>query len=378
MAANNNLNPEWNPTKDPAESAGVWQWRKLVHQYLYELRGGQANLADSFNNFNSNISQTVNQKVNEFFNNNTGNLVQPPVQYGTHAARLLILPAAVPGYLFVETDRFEAEYFSDGLNWIAISGTGVGSFETRWTGLSTYDSGLNWIETSRNNANGLPPYPNYRWDGNNWNFLSGEFYRTQANLTTLANTFAPANSANGNDIGARVNVTDFHHQLQWQGNNGWTWGPDDDLRAGEGPILREVDPSPTTGWQLYAGNNNVTYLKSDGTLGNVNLPDLSGANSYFLRAGAASAGPAAAVVPLFVGNAVTGAVAAPTFTGDAQNFNTANFTANATGAAALVSPTSITPTGNINAPAFTGNNATGTISNNGTPPSLTRRAWFRR
>ncbi len=312
--------------------------------------------------------------------NNSGVTAQTqPVIYGTHALRLITVPVSVTGYVFVETDRFQAEYYSNGLQWVAVCGVGVGSFETRWTGLNSFDAGLTWIETSRNNAAGLPPYPNYRWDGNNWNFLGGEFYRNQNGLTALANTFSANNSANGNDVGARVNVIDFHHQLQWQGNNGWTWGPDDDLRAGEGPIFREVDPSPATGWQLYAGNNNVTYLKSDGTTGSVNLPNLVSANNVaFLQAGNVNSNINPAVAPIFTGNAAAGAVSQPTFTGDPQNFNTANFTALLGGDAALVSPASITPTGNVSQPTFTGNNVTGTISNNGTPPSLTRRPWFRR
>lgn len=384
---NNNLNPEWQPIPFAGEDAGLWTWRKLSTQYIYELRGQQADLAGEIQKFNNNLNQAVTQTINNFFNNNGGNgVLKPPVIYGPHVLRLTIPAAGVAGYIFVETDRFQAEYYSDGLQWIAVVGSGVGSFESRWSGLNSFDAGLNWIETSRNNAAGLPPYPNYRWDGANWNFLNGEFYRAQANLANLANTFAPANAANGNDVGARVNVTDFHHQLQWTAttaNNvttlGWNWSPEDDLRAGEGPIFREVDPSPTTGWQLYAGNNNVTYLKSDGTTGNVNLPNLVSANNVaFIEAGNVNSNINLAVVPIFTGNAAAGAVSQPTFTGDMQNFSTANFTANATGAAVLTGPASITPTGNVSQPTFTGNSVTGTISSNGQPPSITRRPWFRR
>lgn len=386
-AANNNLNPEWQPAPFPGEYATLWTWRKLSTQYIYELRSQQANLNQTVQNFNNNVTNQVSQTINEFFNNNGGNgIIKPPVISGPHVLRLATPPGNANGYIFVETDRFQAEYYSNGLQWVAGAGVGVGSFESRWSGLNSFDAGLNWIETSRNNTAGLPPYPNYRWDGANWNFLNGEFYRTQANLANLANTFAPANAANGNDVGVRVNVTDFHHQLQWTAttaNNvttfGWNWSPEDDLRAGEGPIFREVDPSPTTGWQLYAGNNNVTYLKSDGTTGNVNLPNLVSANNVaFVEAGNVNSNINPAVVPIFTGNAASGSVSQPTFTGDVQNFNTANFTSLLAGNAALVSPTSITPTGNVSQPTFTGNNVTGVISNNGQPPSITRRPWFRR
>ncbi len=380
--SNNNLNPEWQPPEDPGDqNPRTRDWKRLTTRYIYELRAQQANLNQTVQNFSNNITQTINQSVFEIINGNNNNsgLLTPPVIFGPHVQKLTLNPANSNGYIFVETDRNEAQYYSDGLQWVAISGTGTGSFESRWAGLNSADAGLQWIETSRSNNNGLPPYPLYRWDGNNWNFQRGEFYRNQADLATLVNTFNSANSNNGNDVGAIVNVIDFAGQLQWTANNNWTWGPDDCRMHGMGPILAEIDPDPVTGWQLYAGNNNVTYLKKDGTTGNVNLPNLVSANNVaFLQAGNVNSNVNPAVAPIFTGNAVSGSISAPTFTGNAQNFTSANFTANATGTAALTGPSSITPTGSVSAPVFTGNNATGTISNNGTPPNITRRPWFRR
>ncbi len=149
---------------------------------------------------------------------------------------------------------------------------------------------------------------------------------------------------------------------------------------GMGPILAEVDPSPTTGWALYDGNN-TTYLKSDGTTGTVTLPNLvagynNNANlSVFLSAGGSDSGINAPIRPIL-------ATVAANFTGNNQNFNTANFVSVAGNTSALVSPTTITPAGTVtlgfvdaNNNSVANNNA---ISNNGTPPYLTRRPWFRR
>ncbi len=387
MAANNNLNPQWFPDEiADANDPRIKIWRRKFSEYVWELRDQQANLSQTVQNFSNNVNQTIQQSITAIINggNNNNGLISPPVIYGAHVLRLTISPASKPGYIFIETDRFESAFFSNGLQWVAFAGVGAGSFENRWTGLNAYDVGLTWIETSRNNANGLPPYPTYRWDGANWNFLNGEFYRTQANLTTLANSFAPANAANGNDIGARVNVTDFAGQLQWanaNNNNGWNWGPDDCRMHGMGPILAEVDPSPTTGWAVYDGNN-YTYLKSDGTTGNVTLPNLVSANNVaFLQAGNVNSNINPAVAPAFTGNAAAGSINAQSFTGDARTWDVVSVVSTAGTQSVLkddLNNNPYTPTGNISQANFTGNNVTGTVSNNGVPPNITRRPWFRK
>jgi hypothetical protein len=360
VAANNNLNPEWQPQPDPNEAPLTWIWRKKATEYIYELRGMASNLNQTVQNVNSNLTQQITKIINAANNNAAANNnnanAKPPVIFGYSGIMWSNYPPNLwTGYFYVQTDR-SALYYSNGSAWLALEGAGTGSFENRWANLNTHDSGLAWVETSRNNISGLPPYPYYQWDGLNWNFISGEFYRNQANLAVLAGTFASANSNNGNDVGARVNVQDFAGQLQWtnaNNANGWAWGPDDSRMHGMGPILAEVDPSPVTGWQLYDGSNNVTYLQSTGSTGTVNLPNLSGnnaGNAAFLEAGQVDSGINPAVVP--------------TFAGGNQNFNSANFAANNNGTSALTGPALIT--------------AAGTISNNGQPPSLVRRAWFRR
>lgn len=447
MAANNNQPPpQWYPTPEPTWQPETRDWAKLITENVYTLRSRQNQLSTEVNNFNSNIVENVTKVFNEF--NNNGLAGKPPVAYGSHALRLTASysPAAWTGYIYVETDRFQSAYYSNGVTWVLVEGTGSGSFETRWTGLNSSDIGMAWIETSRNNVSALPPYPNYRWNGNNWAFQSGVFYRNQSALATLAATFAPANSNSGNDIGALANVTDYHHELQWYpfsgtgnangsttftrvsgdsfaannswvgfplyvgnqvstvaavannnsltagnaltaGNNvawtvtAWAWGPHDDLRAGEGPIFREVDPYPLTGWQLYANNANVSYMRSDGNLGIVALlPNLSGTTpgNTFIAASNVNSNINSPVVPLFTGNAATGAVSG-TFAGNgtgSANVTTLGFTAGFVPAVVSVDSVDVSVSGNITA-TFAGNNVTGNISNNGTPQSLYRRAWFR-
>lgn len=383
MAANNDdLNSPWYPPFEAVDHPQTTNWKRLITEYVWALRSQQSNLNQTVQNFNNNVTQQITAFTQQFANNSGGNnnnaTAKPPVIYGPHGNRLTAAysPSLWPGYIYVETDRFQASYYSNSVNWILIEGTGQGSFEIRWTGLNASDSGMNWIETSRNNIASTAPFPFYQWNGSNWNFRTGEFYRNQSDLATLAGTFAANNSSNGNDLGARVNVTDFAGQLQWttaNNANGWAWGPDDCRMHGMGPILAEVDPSPTTGWAIYDGNN-YTYLTANGNTGNVTLPNLIGAASVaFLEAGNVNSGVNAPVRPVFTGNAAAGSAI---FSGDPQNFTTGNFvTIGANLGTALTGPASITPSGNIT---FTGNNVTGNISNNGTPPSLVRRPWFRR
>lgn len=383
---NNNLNPEWQPQPDPNEAPLTWIWRKQLTAYVYELRGMASNLNQTVQNVNSNLTQQIT-KITEAANNNAANnnnaTTKAPVIFGYSGIMWTNYPPNLwTGYLFVQTDR-NAAYYSNGSAWLALEGTGTGSFENRWANLNSFDSGLYWIETSRNNFTGSTPYPTYEWNGSNWNFLTGEFYRNQSNLAQLTATFAANNSNNGNDLGARVNVIDFAGQLQWtnaNNSNSWAWGPDDSRMHGMGPILAEVDPSPITGWALYDGNN-YTYLKSDGTTGAVTLPNLvAGFNnnaglSIFLAAGGSDSNINPPVRPVL-------ATVAGNFTGNSQNFNTANFTSLLAGNAALVSPTTITPAGTVAISFVDGNNNAvannNAISNNGTPPYLTRRPWFRR
>ena len=380
---------------------------RITFDYLYQLRGLHVDNVAAIEQVSAS-TQNVTQQVTQIISGNGSSSSFPPVNFGVHAARLIANAGSYNSTMWVETDRFNALYSSNGAQWALVAGAATGSFENRYTGLNAQDVGFFYIETGRV----------YRWNGSSWDYLAGCFGRNQNQLTTLAATFAANNSNNGNDIGAQVNVLDYHHQLQWTSANSgsFDWGPQDDLRAGEGPIFREVDPSPTTGWHLYDGANNVTYMLPTGNTATVaTLANLSGngaGNTAFIEAGAVNTGINAPVAPVFTGNAVTGSIAAnftgnavtgsvaSTFTGDAVTGSVAatftgngiTFTTDVAAAGAitvLTGPTTITPSGSIAAnftgnaatgsvaATFTGNNATGTISNNGVPPNIVRRAWFR-
>lgn len=149
----------------------------------------------------------------------------------------------------------------------------------------------------------------------NWIYTAGEFSCTQATIPADLGT---------HDGGFLANVFDYGHLLIWSGA-AWTWGPGD---AGSGMLqMFEVDPGGA-GWHLYDGST-VNYLKADGTLGSIVLPNLSGAapTRCYLKTSDTNAGPTGPTAPTFTGGAVTGltftgtpavltgAVAAPVFTG---------------------------------------------------------------
>lgn len=196
---------------------------------------------------------------------------QSSTVFGTHAQRLAINPRQARGVFFVETDRNQALYYSNGAAWVLITAIGYGSFESRWADLGANDSGALWIETGRNSISSIAPVPVYRWNSSSWLFEEGQFYRNQNQLATLAATFGSA------DTGAPVNVTDYQHQLAWN-SSGFEWGPGDSGDAGMGPVLFEADPSPGTGWHLYNGAN-TSYLQSNGNIQTITLPNLTGNNS---------------------------------------------------------------------------------------------------
>lgn len=80
----------------------------------------------------------------------------------------------------------------------------------------------------------------------------------------------------GNDIGLRVNVKDYAHELNWTGTQ-WQWAPSD---AGSGFVLPfQNPPNPGTGWQLCDGSANIPNLNGDGSLSFTTVPSTPG--SYY-------------------------------------------------------------------------------------------------
>lgn len=204
-----------------------------------------------------------------------------------------------------------------------------------------------------------------------WVYQSGEMSGLQNGLILLA--------LSATDAGFIYNVTDFGHQLRWNGLN-WEWG-DDSGDAGKGPVLFEVDPSGN-GWRLYDGTQNVPYLKSDGTLGFVDLPDLVSdpTKAAFLEAGSPNAGVTAPVAPTATG--ADGALSTDP-TGITLPANTGGPSATVavqSGAGTTVATSTHTHTeGAVTDPGHTHTFTAvqPTISATGKPQRLTRRPFFR-
>ena len=202
---------------------------------------------------------------------------------------------------------------------------------------------------------------------NAWVYSSGVYSRTQAQLAALVATLT------ANDLGMRIFVSDFAHLLWCTGAAAVSWAPEDDHRAGEGPALKEVDPSPATGWKLYDGST-VGYLKSDGTTGSITLPDLvsTAASATYLKAGSPVSGPNAAVAPTLSGGAVgaaaTGITASTGVASSGHNALNSSTTALAdathTHAVTIADPTHT-------------HTLSGTVSADGEPRNLIARPWFR-
>lgn len=220
-------------------------------------------------------------------------------------------------------------------------------------------------DTHANRANYSPlAYPNaLYWEtdrtvfylavGSHWNYVDGTMICTQAALP---------NDLGAHDVGFIAHVTVYGHDLRWGGSN-WDWENYSD-QSGQGPVMFEVDPA--SGWHLYDGSA-VTYLKSDGTLGTVTLPDLAGTAAY-LKAGSPPSGPNAAVAP----------TASPSTTGS----GTANIGVDNGGGTTFATGTA----GSATAAAHTHNHTDSghthsipaiIIGTNGEPRNLVRKPWFR-
>lgn len=161
-----------------------------------------------------------------------------------------------------------------------------------------------------------------------WQFATGEFSCTQATLPV---------GLGANDAGFLASVFDYGHLLIWSGS-AWAWGPGD---AGSGMLqMFEVDPTGA-GWHLYDGSA-VSYLKADGTLGSITLPNISGAapTQCYLKTSNTPAGPTAPVAPTFTGGALSGV----TFTGTPATITSSVSSASFTGNSATLTGTNSVPT----------------------------------
>ncbi len=204
-----------------------------------------------------------------------------------------------------------------------------------------------------------------------------------------------------NDVGFLFCVSDYAHVLRWTGLN-WEWGPGEE---GSGYIRAFLVDPDSNGWKLCDGST-VNYLKSDGTLGSIALPDLVAApgDAAYLKMGGAVSGPNAASAGTLTMNSYTpgGSNSSPAFTGTPAtptgtvsavpaNSDTITFLQGAgaeitvaTDIHAHTAPTftgnSAAPAGSVAAPVFSGTPATltGTVASTGQPRNLVLRPFFRK
>jgi hypothetical protein len=139
-------------------------------------------------------------------------------------------------------------------------------------------------------------------------------------------------------------VSDFNHTLQWNGT-GWEWGPGD---SGSGMLVSFAVAPTGAGWHACNGSPGVPYLKSDGTIGTVTLPNTASTAAYIKETSAYSATITAAVGPT---------ISTPTFTGSSDTTSGPSGTITfpvGTGSSITVANSThthtVTPTGTISTP----------------------------
>ena len=164
----------------------------------------------------------------------------------------------------------------------------------------------------------------------------------QQNIASYTQANLPTNLTVAN-AGQLVLVSNYNHVLEWTGT-GWTWGPGEDGSGYIEPFL--MAPTNPTGWHACDGSS-VSYLKSNGTLGTVTLPNY-GSPAYLKFASTASAGPNA-------GSGETEAVSAGTPTGTNSSEVTSTESADTTVGVGIGSTVAAqNHTHSVPAPTFTG------------------------
>lgn len=124
-----------------------------------------------------------------------------------------------------------------------------------------------------------------------WVYFAGEFACTQSAI--------PA-GLTAQDQGLVIDVRDYSHKLVWGLTRdqayaaGWSWSPGEEGRSGEVTGFL-VDPTGT-GWHVCDGSV-VSYLKSDGTLGSVTLPNTIASPAYLKFSSLASSAINVAIAP---------------------------------------------------------------------------------
>lgn len=294
------------------------------------------------------------------------------------------------GFLFYASDKGVLWRWT-GTAWVWVLGTINDTHANRATYTASAYRGAFYFE----NDTGVT----YLASGSSWVYVTGAYKLNQASLAAYAATLGV------NDVGTRVWVTDYAHELQWTGA-AWQRGPGDPEHS---DTFQFFGAAPAdTGWHACDGSAAVNFLKYDGSLGTRNLPNIVGGSAYLKLASTYSETITAAAAPTFTGSAGTtgatsagtpaGTISTPTFTGNAlgnhhhespiatdgsHNIYALNVngtgggataiavvagTANATTQAPLLTDdqSAGTPSGTISTPTFTGS-AMGTHTHSFTP-----------
>jgi hypothetical protein len=211
----------------------------------------------------------------------------------------------------------------------------------------------------------------YQSIGGQWVYVAGQMQCTQGSLPVLG---IP-------DAGFVADVTDYNHKLIWSGT-AWKFEAGDSGSAYIQAFFRD----PGAGWHLCDGTVALAYLKGDGTLGTVTLPNLSAASAY-LKLGPSVTAINPPVAPNFTGANFTpaGTNTAPAFTGSSVTTGNDSGAGQAvqSGAGTTVASHphthSDTAAGTNSAPAFTGTPSpvAGSIDIAGEPTNVELRAFFR-
>ena len=205
-----------------------------------------------------------------------------------------------------------------------------------------------------------------------WVYLSGQCTTAQASIPADLGE-SDATTVGGVLIsGFLENVEDYAHILQWNGS-AFTWGPGE---SGSGYFAAFVAAPTGNGWAACSGGS-VNYLQAAGTLASATLPATASTAAYLKAGGSYSATITAKVAPTVT---PTGTVSQPTFTGNAEALTTVNVTVS--GAQAVIatvggSNTSVTPSGTVSQPTFTGASDTTSLAGGDPVANFEALLYFR-
>ena len=120
----NNYFPD-QPPAEPNETSPTRDWKVRLNEKVWALRSQHNNLVETVQNQNNNFFALQNL-VRQVSNNVNNAAAKAPVLYGPHSLRFSqYQPGLYAGYIFIETDRFQAAYYSNNNAWVLIEAMGT-------------------------------------------------------------------------------------------------------------------------------------------------------------------------------------------------------------------------------------------------------------